>query len=76
MKHRHKKTRKQKVIADYRHHTYTAVASSANLIPNPYSYAYKDLLKTGMLTLSMISAELIIFLLLKNHIVTLPSVSY
>lgn len=88
MKHKHKKTRKQKIIADYRHNSYTLenkniislnpaiITSSINGDTHSYSYVLHDILKTGFLTLSIIAGELILYLLLKNHTITLPKISY
>lgn len=83
---KHKKTRKQKIIADYRHSVYTlenknlttptpAVAPVVINV-NSYSYVINDVVKTGALTSFIIAGELILFFLLKNHIITLPKISY
>jgi hypothetical protein len=86
---KHKKTRKEKVIADYRHQVYILknkdiplskiapiVAVAAN--NNPYSNAHilRDVTKTGILTCSIIAGQIILFLLLTRHIITLPIVKY
>jgi hypothetical protein len=85
---RHKKTRKQKVVADFRHGVYTlntekiptpepAVASiNADKIAHSYSYVMPDVIKTGLLTLSMLVTQTILFFLLKNHIITIPGINY
>jgi len=89
---KHRKTRKEKIIADYRHHVYS-LETSISALPSPnlnvvlsemasnpnsqsYSYILKDVLKTGLLTLSIIFGELILFFLLKNHIIAIPRISY
>ncbi len=87
MKHEHKKTRKEKIIADYRHQAYTLGNKTFTPSPeietimvnkSPYSYAYvlPDVLKTGLLTFSIVAGEIILFFLLKNHIIILPMVKY
>lgn len=43
---------------------------------NKYPYLLHDILKTGILTLSIIGIQLILFVLLKNKIIALPIVSY
>ena len=85
---KHKKTRKQKIIADYRHNFYTLKNNNASVVDyvakptvikantNSYSYILHDVTKTGFLTFSIIIAEIILFFILKNHIITLPKISY
>jgi hypothetical protein len=84
---RHKKTRKEKVIADYRHQVYILKNNSA-LFNNPTpaivvdeksytrTYVLKDILKTGILTCSIIAAQIALFILLKRHIFSIPNLSY
>ncbi len=43
---------------------------------NRYPYLLHDILKTGILTLSIIGIQLILFVLLKNKIIALPMMSY
>jgi len=43
---------------------------------NNYPYLKHDLFKTGVLTGSIIIAQLILFFILKNHLVVLPMVKY
>lgn len=43
---------------------------------NKYPYLLHDISKTGILTLSIIAIQLILFVLLKNHILVLPMVKY
>jgi len=84
---RHKKTRKEKIIADYRHQVYILKNkdmplnnSTLNISVNDGAYlnthVVKDVLKTGILTGSIIAAQIILFFLLKNHIISLPIVKY
>ena len=87
MQHRHKKTRKEKIIADYRHQVYILKNESMPLnnptlaIPvneNSYlnTHVLKDVLKTGILSFSIIAAQIIFFLLLKRHVIMLPMLKY
>jgi hypothetical protein len=86
---KHKKTRREKIIADYRHQVYVlennnAPLSLSNFAPtiaidnNPYlnTHIAKDVLKTGILTGSIILAQIILFFLFTKHIITLPIVKY
>jgi hypothetical protein len=43
---------------------------------NEYPYLIKDLSKTGLLTAAIITSQLILFFLLKNHIFTIPGLIY
>ena len=84
---KHKKTRKEKIIADYRHQVYilknniplsnpivTAIAvnESSDFTAN----ILKDVLKTTILTCTIVVAQIILFFLLKRHIINLPIVKY
>jgi hypothetical protein len=88
---RHKKTRKEKMIADYRHQVYVLKSKdilSNNQIDNPIpaitiseniylnTHALRDILKTGILTFTIIALQIILFFLLQKHILTLPIVKY
>lgn len=85
---KHKKTRKEKIIADYRHNFYTLEQkniSYPNSINNSeivkselnsYSYVSRDVIKTGLLTFSIIAAQVILFFLLRNQIIMLPMLKY
>jgi hypothetical protein len=86
---KHKKTRKEKVIADYRHKLYAFVSKNlspekiiiptATITENNYSstaYVVKDVLKTGILTLTIVALQIILFFLLTRHIINLPFVKY
>ena len=84
----HRKTLKQKIVADYRHQTYSlenktnfiADSSSSNSKQpdksEPYTYVLNNTTKTGILTLLIIAGELVLFFLFKNHIISLPSINY
>lgn len=87
MKHKHKKTRKEKIIADYRHQVYILKnknISSNNFTPAIYvsensyvnTHVLRDVLKTAVLSFSIIAAQIILFILLKNHIITLFMIKY
>jgi len=41
-----------------------------------YSYIQHDILKTSLLTASIIGLQIVLFFILKNHIITLPIVKY
>ena len=43
---------------------------------NQYPYLLKDILKTGILTASIIAVQILLFLILKNNILSIPGVSY
>lgn len=43
---------------------------------NKYPYLLHDILKTGVLTLSIIGIQLILYVLLNNKIIALPMVNY
>ena len=84
---RHKKTRKQKIIANHRHQVYILENKNTLLnIPTPvisinkssYSYTYvlNDVFKTGILTLCIIALQLVLFFVLKKHIFSIPNLSY
>ncbi len=40
------------------------------------SYLIKDLQKTGILTASIIAVQLVLLVILKNHILTIPGLNY
>ena len=85
-----KKTRQQKMIADIRHQVYSLEGSSSISVektpPIPsipqivqatsYNYLKHDLIKTAFLTGIILAVQSILFFLLKNHILTIPKVSY
>ncbi|HUD09714.1 MAG TPA: hypothetical protein VMR77_02850 [Patescibacteria group bacterium] len=43
---------------------------------NAYPYLIKDLTKTAMLTLGIFAFQIILFALLKNHVLIIPGISY
>ncbi len=43
---------------------------------NSYPYLVKDLSKTGILTLTILAFQTILFILLKKHIFVIPGLSY
>ena len=45
-------------------------------IVNPHTYLKGELLKTAILSLGIILCELILFFLLRNHLVILPGLPY
>jgi hypothetical protein len=84
---RHKKTRKEKIIADYRHQVYVLknkdlpLNKATTTVPigvesHSNTHILRDVLKTGILTSSIIAAQIVLFFLLKNHVITLPIVKY
>ncbi|KKQ28841.1 MAG: hypothetical protein A3H17_00020 [Candidatus Levybacteria bacterium RIFCSPLOWO2_12_FULL_37_14] len=87
MQHRHKKTRKEKIIADYRHQVYIlknknissnnstlAISVSGNSYVN--AHVLRDVFKAGALSFFIVAAQIILFVLLKNHIITLFMIKY
>ena len=81
----HKKTRREKIIADYRHNIYILKSSPVkNINPttaiknptNSYSYVLHDISKTGILTLVIIFIQIILFVLLRKHILSIPNLNY
>jgi len=84
---KHRKTRKQKIIANFNRQVYILENKNTPLnIPTPvmsinkssYSYTYvlSDVLKTTILTIVIIFGEIILFFLLNNHIIILPKINY
>jgi hypothetical protein len=43
---------------------------------NVYPYLIKDLSKTAVLTAAILGSQIILFILLKNHILTIPGLTY
>jgi len=41
-----------------------------------YPFLIKDLSKTGILTLGILAFQIILFTLLKNHVLTIPGIGY
>ena len=89
---RHKKTRQEKILADLRRKNFVYTLENKNLPSminlqdnisktniadvSSYSYIRHDILKTSLLTASIIGFQIILFIFLKNHIIVLPMVSY
>lgn len=42
----------------------------------PYPYLVKDLSKTGLLTLTILALQIVLFYLFKNHILIIPGINY
>jgi len=82
---KHKKTRKQKIIADYRHQIYVLennnkpINISAPIVSldiNSYTHVFNDIFKTGILTFCIIALQLILLFILKKHIFSIPNLNY
>jgi predicted secreted protein len=85
---KHKKTRKEKVIADYRNQVYilknsiplsnSATTTTIAIKENADFTAdiLRDVLKTTILTCAIVVLQLVLFFLLKRHILNLPIVKY
>jgi hypothetical protein len=43
---------------------------------NQYPYLIKDLSKTGVLTLGILALQIILFSLIRIHVLTIPGISY
>ncbi|MEK9178807.1 MAG: hypothetical protein AAB801_03435 [Patescibacteria group bacterium] len=86
-----KKTLKQKIVADLRHAQYkleTADSDEAELsssvsiqthqtpIPATYAFLASDLRKTGLISLSIIASQIILYFLLVKKIIVLPFITY
>lgn len=85
-----RKTLKQKIAADKRHKFLSlaeeTLPSSPNTTPienknvllltTKYPYLIRDMLKTGITTVSVIAVQIVFFILLKKHIIKFPGVSY
>ena len=84
---KHKKTLKEKIIADFNRQVYSFEnkntplnISAPKIVVNEnsqsYTYVVDDVLKTIILTAAIIAGEVILFFLLKNHVIILPKISY
>ncbi len=84
-----KKTLEQKKLADmhrqvYSLNNYSPVSPLKKEIPSTYKqpistttlYLKHDILKTLSLTLAILGLQILLFILLKNHIIKVPLVSY
>ena len=85
---KHKKTRRQKILADLNRQTYSLenknISSLEDITPTininnnvrSYSYVLHDVSKTLIITLSLIGLQILLFFLLKNHTIVLPKIGY
>lgn len=81
---KHRKTRKEKKLADQnREMAYTFVSQSERTISIPkittiytHKYLKQDLLKTVILATSLIIIQLLILFMLKTHILKLPMANF
>ena len=84
-----KKTLEQKKLADmhrqvYSLNNYSPTPSVKKAVPNiqqapqltTISYLKHDIIKTSILTASILASQVLLFILLKNNIVRVPFVSY
>lgn len=83
-----RKTKAQKKLAEQRHvfqHQYTPQVFE--ITPSPsvkiesaqatsYPYLVKDLTKTVLISSVIIAAQILLFLVLKNKIITIPGITY
>jgi hypothetical protein len=46
------------------------------ILTNQYPFLVKDLSKTGILTLLILAFQIVLFALLKNHVLTIPGISF
>ena len=53
-----------------------SIKPNQQISTNKYPYLIKDLFKTGALTLGILAFQIILFVLLKNHTVTIPGIGY
>jgi hypothetical protein len=56
--------------------TATPVQKTNSISLYPAAFLIHDLRKTGILTLSIIAAQLILFFILKNHIISITWLAY
>ena len=88
---KNRKTREQKKLSDLRHNfkhqivnnTFEVKTSSIKIetktpsaIHTLYPYLIKDLTKTLTLTTAIIAVQIILFAILKNHLITIPNLIY
>ena len=86
-----RKTREQKRLSDLRHNfkhqivnnTFDVKVSSVKIATNlssvthaSYPYLVKDLTKTITLTAAIVAVQIILFTILKNHIIIIPNLTY
>jgi hypothetical protein len=46
------------------------------ILTNQYPYLAKDLAKTGILSFGILAFQIILFVLLKNHVLSIPGISF
>ena len=88
---KNRKTREQKKLSDLRHNfkhqivnnTFDVKPSSIKIEANKllttyttYPYLIKDLTKTLTLTAAIIAVQVVLFTILKNHLITIPNLTY
>lgn len=56
--------------------TTTINSKASPTLLNAYPYLLSDILKTGIVTISLVAFQIILFLILKKHILVLPGVNY
>lgn len=78
-----RKTLKQKRLSDTRYFHYDEKSEleipqtvSVFQMTATYNYLIPDLRKTALVTAFILAAQIILFSLLKNHLITLPGLSY
>ncbi len=83
-----RKTRDQKKLADLRHefqHSLSSEKLELKLQPatiktqkseTQYPYLAKDLARTALLSSLIIAFQISLFLILKNHLINIPGISY
>jgi len=88
--HKHKKTLKEKKLADLRRkfyltepltkvktdHTPASEGTTVVSVTSTYPYLMQDVLKVGILTVTIIAVQVILFFLLKKQILVLFMVKY
>ena len=52
------------------------MTSQKTVALNSYPYLIKDLSKTAILTLAIFISQIILFTLLRNHVILIPGISY
>ena len=52
------------------------MGSQRTIAANAYPYLIKDLSKTAILTFAIFLAQIVLFNLLRNHVILIPGISY
>ncbi len=88
---KHRKTLKQKLAAETHHKTYSfksqniilpnaLVNKTETVLPvnssNLYPFLISDFKKTCILTLSIVTFQIVLFFLLKHHVIVFPGINY